>query len=64
MVKIAVEGMHCGNCVARIEKLFAEENIAGNVSLDEKLITLNEESRVAAALEALDDLGFSGKVVE
>ncbi|MGF7009504.1 copper chaperone CopZ [Lachnospiraceae bacterium PF1-22] len=64
MVKIAVEGMHCGNCVARIEKLFAEENIAGNVSLDEKLVTLNEESQVTAAIDALEDLGFSGKVVE
>ncbi|MDL2249423.1 heavy-metal-associated domain-containing protein [Lachnospiraceae bacterium OttesenSCG-928-J05] len=64
MVKIAVEGMHCGNCVARIEKLFAEENIIGSVSLDEEQVTLNEESQVAAALEALEDLGFGGKVVE
>ncbi len=64
MMKIAVEGMHCGNCVARIEKLFAEDNIVGSVSLDEKMVTLDDDAQLEAALEALEDLGFTGKVVE
>ena len=63
MTVIKVEDMHCEKCVARIEKLLKEEQLDFVVDLKNKTVTINGcEHCVKTALEALDDLGFDGKI--
>ena len=63
MTVIKVKDMHCEKCVARITKLLTEEGIDFSVNLAEKTVTVNGcEHCVKTAMEALDDLGFEGKI--
>lgn len=63
MTVIKVEDMHCEKCVARIEKLLKEEQLEFSVSLADRTVTIHGcEHCVKTALEALDDLGFDGKI--
>ncbi|MCP1101348.1 copper chaperone [Aequitasia blattaphilus] len=63
MTVIKVEDMHCMKCVSRIEKLFQEENLKFSVDLESKTVSVDgDDQEVKKALEALDDLGFEGKL--
>ena len=65
MPVIKVADMHCEKCVARITKLLTEEGLDFSVSLEDKTVTVNGcEHCVKTALEALDDLGFEGKIIQ
>lgn len=63
MTVLKVDGMHCGKCVARIEKAMKEDEIAVTVSLEDKTVTVDGcEHCVKKAIEVLDDLGFDAVV--
>lgn len=63
MTVIKVEDMHCEKCVERITKLLTEERLDFSVNLAEKTVTINGcQHCVKTALDALDDLGFEGRV--
>lgn len=59
MTTLNVEGMHCGGCVARINKALGEAGITHNVDLDAKTVTVEgDDAVVAKAMEEIEDLGF------
>ena len=64
MVQISVPDMMCENCVKRITAALKEIQVPGTVSLAEKTVTLtgNGQEHLSAALEALEDLGFTPAV--
>jgi copper chaperone CopZ len=65
MTTIKVADMHCEKCVARITKLLTEEGLDFEVCLQEQTVIVNGcEHCVKTALEALEDLGFEGKIIE
>ncbi len=49
--------MRCEKCVARISGALEEAGIAFEISLADKMVSV-DEAKVAEAIEALDDLGF------
>ena len=57
MKKLSVATMRCEKCVARISGTLEEAGIAFEISLEDKLVAV-DEAKVAEAIEALDDLGF------
>lgn len=57
MKKLNVATMRCEKCVARISAALEEAEIAFEISLEDKLVSV-DEAKVAEAIEALDDLGF------
>ena len=65
MTTIKVEDMHCEKCVERITKLLSEEGLKFQVNLGEQTVVIDGcEHCVKTALEALDDLGFEGKIIQ
>ena len=52
--------MHCAMCVKRIGKALTEAKIEHKINLDEKKVEVDEK-KVAAAMEALYDLGFTAE---
>ncbi|WP_426452683.1 heavy-metal-associated domain-containing protein [Paenibacillus sp. S-38] len=65
-VKIAIEGMGCKSCVAKIEKaVSAVQGAEGTVDFGEKtaLITAPDHSSSAEALDAIRKLGYNVSVV-
>ena len=63
MTIIKVEDMHCQKCVERINKLLTEEGLDFSVNLEEQTVAVNGcEHCVKTALDALDDLGFTGVI--
>lgn len=60
MKTLKVPDMHCGMCVARISKALTEQGIAFKVDLAGKTVEV-EDTKVAAAVEVLDDIGFSAQ---
>ncbi len=65
-VKLNVEGMHCGGCSSRLEKVLnsLEGVESANVSLEEKIADVNyneEEVSIEAIKEAIVDAGFETK---
>jgi copper chaperone len=59
MTFLKVEGMHCENCVKRIEKALKAEGLKYKLSLADKTVTIDGcEHCVKTALATLDDLGF------
>lgn len=56
-MKVEVPGMMCANCVKRISDAFADENVAVEISLEEKTIEV-AEADLDKAKGILDDLGF------
>lgn len=64
MAIIYVEDMHCEKCVERITKIMKEEGVDVSVSLADKTVTVNGcQHCVKTAMEALEDLGFEGKLL-
>ena len=61
MTVITVENMHCGRCVTRIDRALTAEVISHDVSLERHEVKLEDASRLEAALELLDELGFEAK---
>ncbi len=57
MITLNVPGMHCMNCVKRIQNAFDAEGIACTISLEAKTVAVDDAAE-AAAVQALDDLGF------
>ena len=57
MKKLNVATMRCEKCVARISGALEETGIAFEISLADKIVSV-DEAKVAEAIEALDDLGF------
>ncbi len=60
MITLYSKDIHCNNCTNRIIKAFSKENIKAEVSLENKTIKVNQEDK-QAAIELLDDLGFSSQ---
>ena len=60
MKTLNVPNMHCEKCVARISKAFKDEDITFEISLEKKTVSV-DETKVAKAIETLDDLGFDAK---
>jgi len=64
-VTLKVEGMHCGHCVAKVEKTLKELGCKANVSLDEGKAevtcpqSMNETDIAAAVTKA----GFPASVI-
>lgn len=53
----------CEHCTGRIDKALTGENIPHEISLEHKTVTIDgDEAVVKAAVELLDDLGFSAEV--
>lgn len=53
------EDMHCGNCVARIEKALGEAKLDFTVNLETKTVTVQgSDESVEKAKELMEDLGF------
>lgn len=62
-VKLNVEGMHCGGCSSRLERVLSSLEGVGsaNVSLEEKIANVNyneEKVSIEAIKEAIVDAGF------
>ncbi|WP_317856169.1 heavy metal-associated domain-containing protein [Chakrabartyella piscis] len=57
MKTLKVADMHCEMCVKRISNALTEAKIAFEVDLANQTVSV-EESKVAEAVEELDDLGF------
>lgn len=57
MTTLKVEEMHCGMCVSRISNALTEAGITFEVSLEEKTVSV-DSTKVAVAIDELDDLGF------
>ena len=55
-----VPDMHCINCVNRIKKALDAENIAADVDLGSKTVSV-KEADAKKTLEILDDLGFDAE---
>lgn len=55
---LKVPDMHCEMCVKRIDKALTSAKIAHKISLADKTVSVDEE-KTSAAIEILDDLGFS-----
>ncbi|SMG17648.1 copper ion binding protein [Paenibacillus aquistagni] len=56
-----VEGMSCGHCKQSVEKAVDELGVKGEVSLENKTVTLTyDESKVTteAIKEAIEDQGY------
>lgn len=62
MTVIHVDGIHCQSCVSRITRAMQAEGFTFTVSLEDKTVTLPDSTRLTAALEVLEDLGFRGRV--
>lgn len=60
MKTLKVPDMHCGMCAARISKALTEKGIAFKVDLAGKTVEV-EDTKVTAAVEALDDIGYSAQ---
>lgn len=60
MKTLKVPDMHCPKCVQRITKALTDEGIGCSVSLENRTVAV-EEGKVAAAVEALDDIGFAAE---
>ena len=59
MAVINVPGMMCEKCVARITNALTEAKLQFTVTLADKTVTVDgDEAAVAAAIEAMDDIGF------
>lgn len=58
MKTLKVPDMHCPKCVERISKALTAQGIDFQVNLAEKTVSVQDD-RVAEAVEALDDLGFT-----
>lgn len=64
MTKVSVPDMHCENCVKRITKALTEADLKFSVSLDDRTVEIDGcEHCVKTAIEQLEDLGFTPKVV-
>ncbi|MFI3141014.1 MAG: heavy-metal-associated domain-containing protein [Clostridia bacterium] len=57
MAILKVDDMHCEMCVKRISNALTEANIKFQVSLENKTVEV-EDSKIALAIDELDDLGF------
>lgn len=55
---LKVPDMHCEKCVVRISRALTAAGIAFQVSLADRTVAV-EDGKTAAAMEALDDLGFT-----
>lgn len=63
MTVLKAEEMHCEKCVERIHKALTEADIAHEVNLAEKTVSIEGcEHCVKTAVEVLDDLGFEAVV--
>lgn len=60
-MELKVDGMHCQMCVNRINKALDAANIAHEVSLEKKTVTITNDSDKEKAVQALDDIGFEAK---
>ena len=60
-MELKVDGMHCQMCVNRINKALDGANIAHEVSLEKKTVTIANDGDRAKAVQALDDIGFEAK---
>ena len=61
--KISVPDMMCENCVKRITNALTAAQLAFQVSLPEKTVTIDGcEHCVQTAVSELEDLGFSPEV--
>ncbi len=60
MKTLKVPDMHCGMCSARITKALTEKGITFKVDLTAKTVEV-EDTKVEAAVEALDDIGYSAQ---
>lgn len=58
MINIHVEDMHCEKCVERITKALEAIGIKAAVSLEKKIVSV-EEAQVSTVIEELDDIGFT-----
>ncbi len=57
MKTLNVPDMHCSNCKNRIEKALSASNIAHQIDLENKTVSV-DETRLNEAIETLEDLGF------
>lgn len=60
MKVLSVPDMHCEKCIERISNALKTANIAFEISLTHKTVSV-EEDKVLATIEELDDLGFEVK---
>lgn len=59
MTILKVPDMHCEHCVQRISQALSREGMSFQVDLSHKTVAVEgDEAVIAAAIEALDDLGF------
>ena len=65
MTILNVPGMHCENCVNRINKALTEADLTFEVSLENRTVSIDGcDHCVATAIEELDDLGFEATKAE
>ncbi len=62
--QIKVPDMHCEHCVARIDNALNEVAIKHEISLEEKLVTIDGcEHCLKTAMNEIEDLGFTPEIV-
>ncbi len=62
--EIKVPDMHCNHCVARIDNALSEVGIAHEISLEEKIVTIDGcEHCLKTAMTEIEDLGFTPEKV-
>ncbi len=57
MKTLNVPDMHCPKCVARISDALTAAEVAFEISLEAKTVSV-DEAKVELAISELDDLGF------
>lgn len=64
MITLYVEEMSCGHCVERIGSTLSKAEVIHTIDLDKKQVAIDgDHEMVELAIEELDDIGFSAKIL-
>lgn len=63
-ITLALDGLHCGGCVAAVEKALRQvENVqAVEVSLNPQIAKIEGSASAEQLIEAVTDIGFDAKL--
>lgn len=59
MTVLNIKEMKCNHCVDRIHKLLEELKVEHTIDLENKTVTVVDDSKVDQVIDELDDIGFT-----
>lgn len=59
MTVLNIKEMKCNHCVERIHNLLEELHVEHTVKLEDKTVTVTDDSAVDHVVDELDDIGFT-----